>query len=352
MTRKTLADLAALCGAVLEGDGSVEIRGPAALGEAGPDQVSFLAHPKYAEQLATTAAAAVLVGTGVTEVPAGLNILRHADPGSAFTNIVLAFSPPPDRAPVGIHPTAVVHESAQVADGASIGPLCSIGAQATVNAGVVLRSGVHLGAGAKIGSNSELHAGVVIYPGVSVGADCLIHAGTVLGSDGFGFEPCAEGWAKVPQCGTVEIGDSVEIGANCAIDRGRFGPTRIGSGSKLDNLVHVAHNVQVGEHALLIAQVGVAGSSRVGNGAILAGQVGLSGHLEVGDGARVGAASAIFKDIPAGEDWFGFPAEPRTAALRRMARQRRLGDVMERLREHEARLAAVEEAQKSAGSQT
>ncbi|MAE29454.1 MAG: UDP-3-O-(3-hydroxymyristoyl)glucosamine N-acyltransferase, partial [Planctomycetes bacterium] len=250
MTRKTLADLAALCGAVLEGDGSVEVRGPAPLADAGPDQVSFLAHPKYAGQLADTSAAAVLMGEGVAEVPAGINILRHGDPGQAFTKIILAFRPPRTPMPAGVHPSAVVHGEAQVSPGVSIGPCCTVGAGTVLSDGVILHGGVHLAEETSVGRNSELHPGVVLYPGTSVGANCLIHAGAVLGADGFGFEPSAAsgasgtgvaGWQKVPQCGTVEIGDCVEIGANCAIDRGRFGPTRIGSGSKLDNLVHVAH---------------------------------------------------------------------------------------------------------------
>ena len=349
MTRKTLAELAALCGAALEGDGSIEVTGPAALSEAGPDHVSFLAHPRYVDQLGTTRAAAVLVAEDVQIEREGLNLLRHPDPDSAFNLVVLAFRPQAEVAEVGIHPTAVVDPRARVAEDVSVGPLCTVGADAVVGPNVVLHPGVHLGSGVHVGRGSVIHSGVVLYPGVTVGEDCTLHAGAVLGSDGFGFKPSDGGWLKVPQCGTVEVGDNVEIGANCAIDRGRFGATRIGSGTKLDNLVHVAHNVQVGENALLIAQVGVAGSSKVGKNAILAGQVGLSGHLEVGDGARVGPASAIFKDIPAGEDWFGSPAEPRTSALRRMARQRRLGDMIERLRKLESRLGAAEAGAESRG---
>jgi UDP-3-O-[3-hydroxymyristoyl] glucosamine N-acyltransferase len=184
----------------------------------------------------------------------------------------------------------------------------------------------------------------VLYPGVELGRRCLIHAGTVIGSDGFGFDPSPAGWEKVPHFGTVVIGDDVEMGANCAIDRGRFGPTRIGNGVKLDNLVHIAHNVEVEDGALLIAQVGVAGSTRIGKGAILAGQAGIAGHLEIGPGARIGGQSGVGKDVPAGQDQFGTPSREKGEAFRLLALYGKLPELFERVRALERGRKGKEEA--------
>jgi UDP-3-O-[3-hydroxymyristoyl] glucosamine N-acyltransferase len=178
---------------------------------------------------------------------------------------------------------------------------------------------------------------------VTVGARCIVHAGTVIGSDGFGFDPTPAGWSKVPQCGTVVVEDDVEIGANCTIDRGRFGATRIGRGSKLDNLVHVAHNVEIGEAVLLVAQVGISGSTRVGDRAILGGKVGVAGHVEIGPGARIGAAGNATKDLPGGQDYWGTPAAPKAVVMRIEAAQRRLPELLKTVRALEQRVAKLEE---------
>jgi UDP-3-O-[3-hydroxymyristoyl] glucosamine N-acyltransferase len=208
---------------------------------------------------------------------------------------------------------------------------------AEIGARTVLHAGVVIGPFARVGADCELHPHVVLYDGVVLGQRCLLHAGTVLGSDGFGFEPTREGWEKVPQCGTVVVGDDVEMGANCAVDRGRFGPTRIGNGVKFDNLVHIAHNVVIEDGALLIAQVGVAGSTRIGARAILAGQAGIAGHLTIGAGARVGAQTGVGQDIPPGEDHFGSPSREKGEALRIHAMLGRLSDLFARVKELERR---------------
>jgi UDP-3-O-[3-hydroxymyristoyl] glucosamine N-acyltransferase len=183
----------------------------------------------------------------------------------------------------------------------------------------------------------------VLYPGVAVGARCIVHAGAVVGSDGFGFEPTATGWSKVPQCGTVVIEDDVELGANCTVDRARFGATRIRRGAKLDNLVHLGHNVDVGEGALIIAQVGISGSTRVGPRAIIAGQVGVAGHVEIGPGARVGAQAGVTKSLPGDQDYWGTPAAPKTDVLRIQASQRKLPLALKTLAALERRVAKLEE---------
>jgi UDP-3-O-[3-hydroxymyristoyl] glucosamine N-acyltransferase len=343
MIQRTASELAELCEAVLEGDGARLLVGPAALDEARSDQVSFVRSARHAGELEKTRAGAVIVPFDLLARRADLALLRCQDPSRAFSRVVEAFRQPlPPPAP-GVHPSAVVEEGARIGAGASVGPLCCVGARAELGERVVLHAGVRLGPGVKVGAESVLHPGVVLYDGVQLGRRCLVHAGTVIGSDGFGFEPTRDGWEKVPQCGTVVVGDDVEIGANCAIDRGRFEATRIGNGVKIDNLVHVAHNVIVEDGALLIAQVGVAGSSRIGARAILAGQVGIAGHVQIGAGARIGAQSGVGRDVPEGEDQFGSPSREKGEAFRLHALYGKLPELFQRVRALERHLPQPEE---------
>ncbi|MFT4542413.1 MAG: UDP-3-O-[3-hydroxymyristoyl] glucosamine N-acyltransferase [Planctomycetota bacterium] len=354
MSSRSLTELAALCDAKLEGDASARITGPAALYEASSSEISFLAHRRYREQLVSTHAAAVIVETD-DDLPelarrvdgGGPAILRCENPGRAFSRIILEFAPADVQPEAGVHESAVVDPSAEIDASASIGPLCTVGAGTVIAEKAVLDAGVHIGSDVQIGPSTRLHSGVVVYAHVRIGERCLIHSGTVIGADGFGFEPTPAGWEKTPQCGSVRIDNDVEIGANVTIDRARFGETSIGAGVKIDNLVHLAHNVRVEANAMLIAQSGVAGSSKIGKWALLAGQAGVSGHLDIGDGARVGGGSAAFKDIPAGQDVFGLPAGPKEEQLTMLARQRRLGRLQGRVRELEKRLAQLEQEMKS-----
>lgn len=343
MIQRTASELAELCEAVLEGDGARVLVGPAALDEARSDQVSFVRSARHAGELATTRAGAVIVPFDLSARRGDVALLRCQDPSRAFSRVVEAFRHPLPKPPAGIHATAVVEPGVRLAPGVSIGPLCYVGAGAELGERVVLHPSVVLGPRVKIGAGSELHPGVVLYDGVELGQRCLIHAGTVIGSDGFGFEPTNEGWEKVPQCGTVVVGDDVEMGANCAIDRGRFEATRIGNGVKLDNLVHVAHNVIVEDGALLVAQVGVAGSAHIGARAILAGQAGVVGHVQVGRGARVAAQSGVSRDVPAGEDHFGSPSREKGEAFRLLALYGKLPELFQRVRALERRVEAGEE---------
>lgn len=343
---RTVSELAALCGALVEGDGERPILGPAALSEAGQDRISFLANPRYREQLEHTHAGAVVVGKDVRPVRGDLTLLRVADPNRAFSRIIEAFQQPEPRPAPGVHPSAVVDPGAVLAPGVSIGPACVVEAGARIGSGAVLRAQVFVGADCEVGEDTYLHPGVVLGARVRVGKRCLLHPGVVVGSDGFGFdpEPGADGlrWVKVPQCGTVEIGDDVEIGANTSLDRARFGATRIGSGSKIDNLVQIAHNVVVDRDVLLISQVGIAGSSRIGRGAILAGQVGVAGHVTIAPGARVGAQSGVQHDLPAAGDYFGSPARPLKESARDLEPGKRIRALKARLAELEARIARLE----------
>src|SRR5688572_8497234 len=342
MIQRTASELAELCDAVLEGDGGRLIVGPAALDQARSDQVSFVRSARHARDLETTRAGAVVVPHDLTAARRDLALLRCKDPSRAFSRVVEVFRPPLPRPPAGVHPKAVVEAGARISPGCSIGAFCTVGEGAELGENVVLHAGVRIGARARVGAESVLHPGVVLYPAVELGRRCLIHAGTVIGSDGFGFDPTPEGWEKVPHYGTVLIGDDVEMGANCAIDRGRFDATRIGNGVKLDNLVHVAHNVVIEDGALLVAQVGVAGSSRIGARAILAGQAGIAGHLQIGPGARIAAQSGVGRDVPAGEDQFGSPSREKGEAFRLIALYGKLPELFQRVRALERRLAPAQ----------
>jgi len=332
-----------LCGAELEGDGTRVVDGPASLRDAGPSHVSFFTHPRFRAELDSTRAAGVLVPRGTSLPGRSLALLHCQDPSVAFTQVVGAFVEPEEPPVPGVHASAHVDPRARLDRSASVGPLCRVAEECELGAGVRLVSGVHLGRGARVGEGCVLHPGVVVYPGCTIGARCTIHAGTVIGSDGFGFEPTREGWKKIPQVGNVVVEDEVEIGANVTIDRGRFGATRIGRGTKIDNLVHVGHNVVVGAGVLLIAQAGISGSVRIESGAIVAGQAGIAGHVTIGAGARVGAQAGVFGDVPAREDWAGYPARPRLESLRSLAEVQRLPKLVERVRALEQRLKRLEE---------
>ena len=342
MTTKTLRELAVICGATLDGDGDKVVTGPASLAEAGPTEVSFLTNPRYAQQVTDTKAAAVIVGVDYEVSDPSLDILRCEDPNGAFTEVVKVFATEDCTVAPGIDDSAVVDPLAEVHPEASIGALVYIGPRARVGAAAVLHPNVTIEDDATVGEETVLQAGVHLLPRVSVGARCTLGAGTVVGSEGFGFDPANGGWIKVPQCGTVVVEDDVETGANVTIDRARFGATRIGRGAKLDNQVHVGHNSVVEKNAMLIAQVGLAGSCRVEEGAILAGRVGVTGHNTVGAGARVGGGSIVWSDIEPGAEYLGMPARPKAEFIKTAALSRRLPKLMERVGLLESKLQELE----------
>ncbi|MEO6711054.1 MAG: UDP-3-O-(3-hydroxymyristoyl)glucosamine N-acyltransferase [Planctomycetota bacterium] len=343
MTTRTLIDLASACGASLEGDATRAIRGPASLRDARSDEISFCAHPRFRPELERTQAAAVLVPRDMQVERKDLALLRCDNSSRAFTTIVRLFAPPRAKSSPGVHPSAVIDPSAELGPDVSIGALCHVGPRARIGARSVLRPQVEIGEGSQLGEDCEVFPGVVLYEGVMIGSRCVIHAGCVIGSDGHGFEPRPEGWVKIPQCGTVSIEDDVEIGANSAIDRARFGVTRIGRGTKIDNLVHIGHNVVIGPDSMIVAQVGISGSTRLGRGVVVGGQAGISGHLELGDGVRVGGGAAVVDDWPAGTEVWGFPARPFKEAVRAMAHAARAEQLTKRVRELEQRLKKLEE---------
>lgn len=332
----TLTDLAARIGGSVEGDGQVMIRSAAPIETAEPDQISFVANEKYTRFVETTRAGALILAPAVVchRVP----VIRHANPYYAFA-LVVDLLYPDDRGSVqGVDQSAVVDPEAQIDNSTAIGPLCHIGAGAVIGRDCRLLSSVSVGENVRIGDNCLLYPGVRIINGCRIGDRVILHPGVVIGSDGFGFAESDKGLKKIKQVGWVEIADDVEIGANTTVDRGAIGPTRIGQGTKIDNLVQIAHNVEIGEHCIIVSQVGISGSTKIGNGVILAGQVGLVGHIVIGDGVRVGAKSGVPNSIPPGKTVFGSPAREIMEAKRIQAALTRLPDLLKRVRRIEKKL--------------
>ena len=332
-----LSALAERVGARLEGDGNVEILSAAPITSAGEGQITFVANPLYKKHLMTTSASAVVVDEKIDR-PDGVNFLRHSDPYLTFARIVDELYPDDPNVTPGIAPSAVVHTSAAVDSSATIGDLCFIGQSAVVGSGTRIEAQVHIAKNAKVGNNCHLYPGVRILESCHIGDNVIIHAGTVIGSDGFGYAQTSEGMKKIRQVGNVVIEDDVEIGANCTIDRAALGSTRIGKGTKIDNLVQIAHNVETGEHCIIISQVGISGSTKLGNRVILAGQVGVVGHIEIGDGTIVGAQSGVSKSIPPGRTWFGYPAREIIETKRIEAAMIRLPDLLKRVKRLEKKV--------------
>ncbi len=337
---RTVGELAALVGGTVDGDATASVGGVAALRDALPGDISFLSNPRYENQVATTRATAVLVRTDWQGAHTAA-LVRVENPDKSFAQIVPLFIlPPPDFAP-GIHPTAIIGEGCEIGEGVHIGPYAVLGRGCRIGAGCVIEAHVVLGDQVVLGERTHLRPHVSVREGVRMGRDVSIHNGTVVGSDGFGYTITADANGapvieKVPQLGIVEIGDDVEIGANVTIDRARFGATKIGDHVKIDNLVQIAHNVQVGASSGIVAQVGVSGSTHIGSGVMLWGQAGLAGHLDIGDGAVVFAQSGVSKNVPAGATVFGSPAQDRREAVKSMMLPRLVERLQKRIEALEA----------------
>ncbi len=333
-----LLELATIAGLELpEGSDDLEITGVASLQEARPGDVTFFGNPRYLAQLRSCKASAVLVPMEFTEEIAPV-VLRVANPSAAFASIVAAFAPPEVVATPGVHPSAVVAASATLGEGVSVGPLAVIGEGAVIGADSVIGAGCLIGYEVRLGEGCHLHPGAIIRERCILGNRVILQPGAVIGSCGFGYEFKEGRHIKIPQTGIVEIGDDVEIGANTTIDRARFGRTVIGEGSKIDNLVQIAHNVQTGSHTIICSQVGIAGSTRVGSYVTLAGQVGLAGHLEIGDKAVIGAQSGLSKNVPAESMVIGAPAKPMKEWKQNNFYISQLGKLYERVKELERKL--------------
>jgi UDP-3-O-[3-hydroxymyristoyl] glucosamine N-acyltransferase len=336
-----LKDVAARIECRLEGDGDLEIRGVAGLEHAGPGELTFFANPKYAAHLRSTRASAVIVGDSASDVPCAA--LHSSNPYLAFARAVELFAPAPAQKP-GVHRHADVASSADIAAEASIGAFVSVGEGARVGARTIVYPNVTIGPGAIVGADCVIHASVSIRERVTIGNRVVVQDGAVIGSDGFGFAHNADGTHhKIPQIGTVVVEDDVEIGANTAIDRPAVGETRIAAGTKIDNLVQVAHGVKIGRDVLLAAQVGIAGSSVLEDRVTLAGQVGVAGHLTVGKGVVATAQTGIPNSVEPGRFISGYPAIDNREWLKASAVFRRLPELKKTLADLTRRLEELEE---------
>jgi UDP-3-O-[3-hydroxymyristoyl] glucosamine N-acyltransferase len=342
----TLAELAARVGGTVQGDGSLRLDGVAPLEDAGPSHISFFSNRKYRKAFEASRAGAVIVEPD-EDVPAGRTVLRAAPAYLAFAKISTAFHPPreplPEVAPeAAIHPSAKVHPSAQVM------PFASVGARAEVGPRTILFPGVHLGEDVRVGADCTLYANVVIRERCVIGDRVILQPGCVIGADGFGFALDLQGEGrgprhyKVPQVGIVVVEDDVEIGANSCVDRATLGVTRIGRGAKIDNLVQIAHNVEVGPLSILASQVGISGSTKLGMGVVAWGQAGLVGHITVGDRANIAAQAGVASDVDAGARIAGSPAGPDVQWARNSSVFNRLTEMRRELRELRAAVARLQ----------
>jgi len=332
----TLAQLAGIAQAELVGAGEVEINGVTDLAHAHPHALVMVAEARHVPAAAASAAGALLVGSGAP--PTQKPTLRARNVRAAFGRVLAAFAPV--RPAQGIHPTAVVAADAQIGPDVTLGPCVVIESQAVIGPGSHILAGAMVGARARVGAASTLHPHATVYPDCVVGDRVVIHSGAVIGSDGFGYAAEDGVQVKIPHLGRVVIEDDVEIGANTTIDRATLGETRIGRGTKIDNLVQIAHNVVIGDGALIVGLVGVAGSVTVGPGAVLAGQAGVADHRTVGARAVVLGRAGVTKDVPEDTTVSGFPAQEHRQELRLQAALRRMPEVIARVEVLEGRLAA------------
>ena len=336
MPQFTVQELAALVGGqFVSGAGdAVPITGAAAIADAGEGHVTFFGNAKYLPQLKASRATAALVPLDFSE-PIRAVAIRVENPSLAFAQLLEKFAPEPVRFAPGVHPTAVIGRDVVLGENVSIQPFVVIEDGARIGAGTVVGAHGYIGHAASVGAGCQLAPRVTVGARCVVGSRVIIHSGAVLGSDGFGFELAGGRHVKIPQTGIVQIDDDVEIGANVTIDRARFGRTWIQEGTKIDNLVQIAHNVVIGRHCLIVAQAGISGSTRLGNYVTIAGQAGLVGHIEIGDGTIVAAQSGVTKNLGAKQVVFGYPAIPLREAKEQLARIGRLPKLYERVKKLE-----------------
>jgi UDP-3-O-[3-hydroxymyristoyl] glucosamine N-acyltransferase len=330
--------IARLLDAELKGGVDPDITGAAPLDRAGPSDVSIIARARYLAYVPASGAGLLLVASDLADrVPADRPRLVLESVYGALTEVLPRLYPePPHEA--GVHPTAVVDAGVELGEGVTVGPYAVVGSRSRVGARARIGAHVAIGEDCEVAEDAVLHPHVVLYPRTRVGARSIIHSGSRLGVDGFGYAPVGGVPRKIPQVGDCVIGADVEIGANVTIDRGSIGPTEIGDHVKIDNLTQIGHNVRVGAGTIIVAQAGISGSTRLGRGVTIAGQVGINGHVKIGDGATIAAQAGVFGDVPPGELWSGYPARPHREALRIQAQLFRLPELVKRLRRLERRI--------------
>ena len=337
----TVDEIARRLGGRVEGDGSVLITGVESLDAAREGNLAFLSNPRYSPQMKTTRATAVLVNEAWKGETAAI-LVRVPSADAAFAQVAAWMARPAIVYKAGIHPTAVVADGVKLGKDVMVGPLCVIESGAVIGDGTVLVAQCHVGPACEIGRNCLFYPMVSLREYSKVGDRVILHNGSVIGSDGFGFVKVEGHYRKIPQVGIVVLEDDVEIGANTTIDRARFGETRIGKGTKLDNLIQIAHNVTIGEDTVMAAQAGVSGSSRIGSRVQTGGQIGVAGHIEIGDDCMVMAQSGISKDVPPKSVVLGSPAMGAVEAKKLHAHTMRLPEMKKRVSELEARIKILE----------
>lgn len=321
----TLQQVAEWVGGEIYGDGTLEIAGARSLQEAGPGDITFLENERHLSAWEKSQASAAIVPRSLAIN--GRPVVRVADPLAAFVEVVQRLRPELERPTPFIHPTACIHPTVVVGAQVTIGPYVVIGAGTVIGARCTLHAGVVIGRGCRLGDDVTLYPHAVLYDQTRIGDRVIIHAHAVVGADGFGYRTQQGRHVKVPQLGWVEIEDDVEIGAGSTIDRGTFGPTRIGRGTKIDNLVMIGHNCRIGQHNLLCSQVGIAGSCTTGDYVVMAGQVGVADHLTIGDHVVIGAKSGVPRDVPSHSQVLGVPAMPRQETARIVASMEKLPEL-------------------------
>jgi UDP-3-O-[3-hydroxymyristoyl] glucosamine N-acyltransferase len=335
------AQIALLINGKTEGDANITVGSFGKIEEAGAGQLAFLANPKYEEHLYTTKASVIIINESLElKQPVKATLIRVADAYSAFASLLTKYQEIESQQLAGIQEPSYIASSAKLGEKVFVGAFAYLAEGVIVGNNVKIHPQVYLGKNVRVGDNTVLHPGVKIYHDCVIGKNVTIHAGTVIGGDGFGFAPQADGtFKKVPQIGNVEIEDFVEIGSNATIDRATMGSTIIRNGAKLDNLIQIAHNVEVGHHTVIAAQAGISGSTKIGSGVMIGGQAGLVGHLQIADGARINAQSGVTKSIKSpGGAVTGTPAFEYTSSLRSQALTRSLPEMEKRLKELEEQI--------------
>lgn len=332
------AQIALLINGTIEGDPSVSVNSFGKIEEAGEGQLSFLANPKYEDYIYTTKASVIIINEGFQlKQPVQAALIRVTDAYTAFATLLSKYQEIMQQQLSGVQEPSYIAKTAVYGQQVFIGAFAYLGEKVKIGNNTKIYPNAFLGDNVSVGDNCIIHPGVKIYHDCVIGNNVIIHAGTVIGSDGFGFAPQADGsFKKVPQIGNVVIQDNVEIGANATIDRATIGSTLIKSGAKLDNLIQIAHNVEIGNSTVIAAQAGVSGSTKIGNGVMIGGQAGIVGHIQLGDGAKVNAQSGVSKSIDPGKAVTGSPAYDYTAALRSQAVTRKLPELEKRVKELEA----------------
>jgi UDP-3-O-[3-hydroxymyristoyl] glucosamine N-acyltransferase len=322
----TANQIASFVGGTVEGDGEVKVGTFAKIEEGMPGELTFLANPKYTHYVYDTKASIVLVSNDfAAEHPISATLIRVANPYETLAELMRMVAAATTNLPTGVEQPSFVAEGVDVPADAYVGAFAYVGKNVKLGVGVKIFPQVYVGDNATIGDNTILYPGCKIYHGCKIGKNCIIHAGVVIGADGFGFAPDSEGhYHKIPQLGIVEIEDDVEVGANTTIDRSTLNATRVGKGTKLDNLIQLAHNVEIGNDTVIASQTGVAGSTKIGSNCAIGGQVGFAGHLHIGDRVQIGAQSGVPKNVPSNKTIMGYPATDLGDFYRSVAYIRRL----------------------------